>query len=354
MGYMILAVWLILLPFCAGGIFRTVKNKNMSLSAQWLWGQFFLWSVFQVIAVYFILQQGDLSEVVRIYTVVAVCAATSGLLATAGMWIKEYRSGANKAFVWIRPCRERGTATLVVIFAVLWLVQMLAIIFLAVSDGDDAYYMAIASVAENSGNMYTANVYSFGNMELTYRYALAPFPIWIAFLSRISGVHTLIIGHVILGLVLVTMSYVIYAQTGRELFGENRKKRLLLLIFIAILYIWGNTSSHTAESFLLLRSRQGKALVAGIVFPAMICLIIKIGRALEQQRKITAENYFLAAMIILTGCLGSTLGGSLVILLWSSALLLLAICYRKWRLLPAGVLSAVPGLVYAILYLMNE
>ena len=363
MGYVILFGWLILLPFCAGGLFRTVKNKNMSLSAQWLWGQFYLWAIFQVVAVYFILKEGTLTEVMRVYVIVSVCAAVSGLIATGktamdtgslgrwslrGLWTKGDKPDTNGGTMW-----KKEEIIPAVIFALLWLAQMLAIIFLAVNDGDDAYYMAIANVAESADTMYTANVYAFGNTELTYRYALAPFPIWIAFLSKISGVHTLVIGHVILGLILVTMSYVIYARTGRELFGENRCKRWMLLVFVAILYIWGNTSSHTAESFLLLRTRQGKALVAGLVFPAMICLIIKMGRCLEEQKKISAENYLLAMMIILTGCLGSTLGGSLVILLWGSALLLLAIGYRKWSLLWAGVLSAVPGIIFAILYLIR-
>ena len=57
--------------------------------------------------------------------------------------------------------------------------------------------------------------------------------------------------------------------------------------------------------------------------------------------------------VILTGCLGSTLGGALVILLWASAMLLLAIGYKRWSLLLFGAMSAVPGFLYAVLYLIN-
>lgn len=347
MGYLILFLWLIVLPLCAGGLFRTKQNR-ISLGGQWLWGQFCLWAVFQVIAVYFILRQGTLDEVIGINIMATACMALGGLFATWKLWTNGYKLICKEQFLWIRQHK-----LLVGVFTALWLVQMLAIMFLAVNDGDDAYYMAIASVAESSGNMYTANVYAFGGTELNYRYALAPFPIWIAFLSKISGVHTLIIGHVILGMILVTMSYVIYAQIGREFFGDNYRKRIQMLIWVAVLFIWGNTSSHTAESFLLLRSRQGKALVAGLVFLAMIYLLIKIGHALEQRMKITVQEYLLAAMIILAGCLGSTLGGVLVILLWGSGLLFLAIGYKKWLLLPAGILSTVPGLVFAAIYLLN-
>ena len=345
MGYMMLFLWLMILPFCAGGLFCTKINR-ISFGGQWLWGQFLLWAVFQIIAVYYILKQGSLEDVIRAHWMVTAVIALGGLATVLKLWIDGYKPIHKESFSWIKEHK-----LLVGVFVTLWLVQMVALIFLAVNDGDDAYYMAIASVAESSGNMYTANVYAFGGTELTYRYALAPFPIWIAFLSKISGVHTLVIGHIILGMTLVTMSYVIYAQIGKELFGDNYRKRIQMLIWIAVLFIWGNTSSHTAESFLLLRSRQGKALVAGLVFPAMIYLLIKVGHALEQNRKILFREYLLATAIILTGCLGSTLGGVLVILLWGSGLLFLAIGYKKWTLLPLGMLSIVPGLVFTVIYL---
>lgn len=347
MGYLILFLWLIVLPVCAGGLFQT-KQQSISLSGQWLWGQFCLWTAFQVTAVYFILKHGTLEEVIFVYTVVAVVIAAVGLITTKRMWTKGHKPIRREKVLWIKECRF-----LVGVFVLLWLAQMAAMLFLAVNDGDDAYYMAIANVAESSESMYTANVYAFGGTELNYRYALAPFPIWIAYLAKISGVHTLTLGHVILGMMLVTMSYVIYAQIGKELLGDNCRKRMQMLIFVEVLFIWGNTSSHTAESFLLLRSRQGKALVAGLVFPAMMYLLIKIGHALEQQRSISLKDFILAAVIILTGCLGSTLGGALIILLWGSGLFFLAIGYKKWHLLPAGVLSTVPGLIYAVIYFLN-
>lgn len=356
MGYLVLFVWLIVLPFCAGGLFGglqsrkegSVQKYSLSVTGRWLWGQFLLWAVFQIVAVYFILTNGELGDMIPVYVICSIVVGALGLFVTGRMWTKGDKSLTKGAFLWIKEQK-----VLTGIFLVLWIVQMAALLVLAVNDGDDAFYMAVAEEARESGALYTANVYSFGSTGLNYRYAMAPFPIWIAFLAKISGVHTLVIGHLVLGVVLVTMSYVIYAEIGRVLFGENYQKRLQMLILIAVLYIWGNTSSHTAESFLLLRSRQGKALVAGLVFPAMVYLLLKIGKTLEQRGRIAWENYLLATAIILTGCLGSTLGGALVILLWASALLLLAMGYRKGSLLLWGVLCTLPGLVYALLYLLN-
>jgi len=366
MGYVILFGWLILLPICVGSIFGFRQKDKITLAVRWMQGQFLLWAIFQVVAVYYILIMGKLSQVTRVYIIVAGLLAGTGLLLELGAFVKWAgkekaqwslvdcsRNIVHKSMHGLRNMWTKDTKVLAIVFGLLWLTQMLAILLLAVNDGDDAFYMAVANVAQSSDTMYVANVYSFGGTELTYRYALAPFPIWIAFLARISGLHTLVIGHIILGMVLITLSYIIYAQAGKVLFGDDRRKCLLFLIFIAVLYIWSNTSSHTPESFLLLRSRQGKALVAGIVFPAILCLVLQIGRLLEHKQKVTVRYYIIAATVILTGCLGSTLGGGLVILLWGSALLLLAIGYRRWTLILPGILSVLPGSVYALLYLLK-
>lgn len=357
MGYLILFGWLIVLPICAGAVLSSAWGKTScsehtteySVLAQWICGQVLLWAIFQVISVYFVLQQGTLSDVVRCYTIAAVAFGIAGICRIVVSYRKKDISFYTAQYDWMK--QQRG---LVMLFAALWLVQMVLLVCLAVNDGDDSFYMAVAQKAEEANSLYTANVYAYGATELNYRYALAPFPIWIAYLSRISGVHTLVIGHIVLGIVLVTMSEVAYAQIGNALFGKDHKKRMQFLIFVSLLYIWGNTSSHTAESFLLLRSRQGKALVAGVVFPIMFALLLRIGTALEQKHKLSGSVWIFAASVMLSACLGSTLGGALVILLWASALFLMAVGYRKIYLLIWGAMSAVPPLLYALLYLMNR
>lgn len=351
----ILLLYLIPIPMVVGRLFKTKLNK-ISWAQQWVYGQFALWAVFQVLAVYFILQKESLDKLVKanniavqILVLLAVIKAVIWRSANANAKVKS----TLKVKVQALFARVGTYKWWYLIFVALYVVQMVGILFLQVNDGDDAYHMAIANVAESSGNMYTANVYAFGNTTLTYRYALAPFPIWISYLSRISGVHSLTIAHLILGLMLITMSYVIYAASAKELFGDNKKKRLQFLCAVALLYIWGNTSSHTAESFLMLRSRQGKALVAGLVFPAIVYLLIHIGRKLEQKQKISLAQYIIAMCVILSGFLGSALGGSLVALLWGVALLFLAIGYKNMKVLIFGTLSALPGLIYAALYLMH-
>lgn len=357
MGYLVLLLYLTILPCIVGRLFYTKQNK-ITMAQQWVYGQFALWALFQVLAAYYVLCEKSLDQLIKangFVVQVLILLVAIKVISTKNFVNTTWKTACNSVKnAWGELCLLwKSYQGLLIIFLILCTIQILGILFLQVNDGDDAYHMAIANIAESSGNMYTANVYAFGNTTLPYRYALAPFPIWIACLSRMSGIHTLTIAHVVLGIFLVTMSYVIYAQSAKQLFGENKKKCLQFLCIIALLIIFGNTSSHTAESFLLLRSRQGKALVAGIVFPMLVCLILHIGKKLEQKRMAGFQPFAVAMVVILTGFLGSTLGGSLVLLLWSSATLFLAIGYKNCKVLLGGIFSAIPGLLYAVLYLLH-
>lgn len=347
MGYIIIFLWLVILPVFAGGICTAFEKEN-SISALWLKGQFLLWAVFQAVAVPFILQERNLSELMLVYMAVSLLLGAAG-----GCFLLAKRKHVHKCTIsairlWTKPQKILAAA-----FILLWLIQMCMLFILAVNDGDDAFYMAVANISRVGGSMYTTIPYSYGSAELNYRYALAPFPVWIACLSRLSGVHTLILGHILLGILCITMSYLIYYEMGKTLFAQHRTGLLLFMFFIAILYLWGNTSSHTPESFLILRSRQGKALVAGVVFPALVCLLAKIGHRLDRKERVGFGYYFTGMTVLLTGCLGSTLGGALILLLWGSSLFIFSLSYRKISVLLGGALSGAPVLLYIMLYLTH-
>ena len=82
-------------------------------------------------------------------------------------------------------------------------------VFLRYADGDDAYYVAVSTITESSNTMYKVQPYSMGNTLLDTRHSLAPFPIWIAFLARISGCHPSFVAHIAVSFTLIFMTYVI-------------------------------------------------------------------------------------------------------------------------------------------------
>ncbi len=65
----ILLLYLIPVPLVIGSLFKTKLNK-LSILQQWMAGQFALWAVFQVLAVYFILGKEPLDTLVAVNNLV--------------------------------------------------------------------------------------------------------------------------------------------------------------------------------------------------------------------------------------------------------------------------------------------
>ncbi len=316
-----------------------VDTKSFSVLKTWVYGQLMLWALFQVVAVPFILWEKNLSELLPVYLVVCSIFIGCGSI----QWIRN-----RKAIVW-KPSKSSLPRT---IFILLLVIQCIAMIVLAINDGDDAYYMAIASIAESGGSMYTANPYAVGTVILNPRYALAPFPIWIASLSRVTGVHVLSLGHIYLGIVSLLLCYGIYHMMGKLLFEKNRKYLDSFMLFISVLILWGNTSSRTAESFLLIRSRQGKSLVSAIVIPMIFYLLILMGKQIHENQKMGLRYYLIATAVLLTACLGSSMGSALGVVLFLSGAFLLTLAYKRYQILLLSCLCAIPSGCYILAYLI--
>ncbi|MCD8327434.1 MAG: DUF6077 domain-containing protein [Lachnospiraceae bacterium] len=367
MGYLILIFWLLVLPVCAGSLFQ--YHNGFDPGMRFVKGQFLLWAVFQLVTVPVILGGGTLETVMAFYLPPCFLLALLGLIFMIRRkeWTKipffsrgkREKSAKASAFtggerIKTSAVMHGGREEFLLLFAVLalWLFQMGIVVTQAIYDGDDSFYMAVANLANTNGSLYQVNPYSMGSMELNYRYILAPFPVWVALLARVSGLHTLTVGHVALGISLISMSYLIYWQIGRELF-EKKVSRLRFMLCLCLLYLWGNTSIHTAESFLITRSRQGKALVCGLVLPAFVGVLLHMGNALDQKEKISPQVWIYASCIMLTGCLGSAFGGAIVLLFWGGLNLMWLIAYRRIRSFGLAIVSALPAAAFSLLYLLQ-
>ena len=92
-------------------------------------------------------------------------------------------------------------------------------------DGDDAYYVAQAVIAEQTDVLYRILPYTGLTTALDYRHALASLPIWEAYLARMTGIHPAIIAHSVLPLVLIPLTYLVYYRIGMRLLGKHRSGR---------------------------------------------------------------------------------------------------------------------------------
>ncbi len=345
----ILAFLLYGLPVVVGGFLSSMARENggsnrYSLPFLWIGGQMMLWAVFQLVCVPFVLKEKEFHQVVTVF------GGLSVLLAIAG------------TVLWLRDSRKRlhvvasGKAKMSYLWIVFWLLfafQLVQAVRLAYGDGDDAYYVAVSTITEDAETMYRKLPYTGGSAEVDIRHGLAPFPIWIAFLARISGVRAVSVAHVAMPLMLIPMTYGIFYLLGREILRNREKLLAPFMIMTAVLVLFGDYSMYTMEHFMLARSRQGKAVLGSIVFPMLLFLLLLLLNRLQEKKKISLVYWVLLCSVILTGCLCSTMGAFLLCLMVAVTGICAAVSYRNWKVLIPLALCCIPCVCYMLLYVVG-
>lgn len=348
----ILAALLLILPVCAGSVFAYADKREGNVLFRWLGGQFLLWAGFQLICVPFILRERPFSEMVTMYWIfIAVL-----LLSAAAVGIRRAVMKTGKISL-LYPRSVKRSFSDILLWGIFWgvlLFQLFQAVSSTYADGDDAFYVALSSITANSDTMYQILPYVGGATMLDSRHGLAPFPMWIAFLAKASGMRAVTLAHVVLPVVLISMTYGIFYLIVVRLFSEKDGKRPLFLIFTELLVIFGDYSIYTTENFMIARSRQGKAALGSIVIPFLFLLLLILLRRLQENESISGYLYLLLGAAVMTGCLCSSLGALLCGMLVGIAGLLGCFCFRKARILLPLAVCCIPCLCYAFLYMILE
>ena len=338
-----LAVLVLVLPVCVGNCFAAVDKPHKNIVFLWISGQILLWAGFQVICVPVILTEGRLEKVVLWYGVYI----TGLLVVSAVLWFRNHKG--PKAVWTQKPDRE--AVILWVIFGVLLLLQLVLAVVMVYNDGDDAYYVAISTAAQESGKMYQKLPYTGMSTELDVRHGLAPFPIWIAWLSQMTGIATVTVAKTLLPVALISMTYGVFYLIGSR--GLSQGKNLpLFLICTEVLVLFGDYSFYTVENFMIARSRQGKAALGSILIPMIFFLLLILFRRLQEKQKITVGFWILLTAVMTSCCLASTMGALLACMLVGVAGICGAIAYQNRKLLLPLAACCVPCIIYAGMYLV--
>ncbi len=271
----VLLVWILILPFCIGTIpVRWMKEEKRSMGVILLAGYLIVWPLCWLVTVpcTLLITYDSFLFMVPIYTVLLA------VFAAAGIWgmIRDRKAGRSW---WRRPeaCR-RGREEILYwcLFAVLVAWQLFHAFTMTSFDGDDAEYVAQSLVTVQSDSMYRVMPYTGGSTALDVRHSLAVLPIWIAYLGRISGIHTTILAHSMLPHLLIPLTYVVFYEIGKQLFKEKKEQLPVFMSVMALLQLFGNVSIYTNETFFLTRTWQGKAVAASLILPLTICLLLWI------------------------------------------------------------------------------
>lgn len=342
---LILGIFLILIPGMTGAMFWPVCREENKFIFGWISGQLLLWAGFECICVPMILAQKSFGQVMQSFMLFTMAL----LLLSAGVCLR--RACGRKASSEVRrTVKGKHFSALWYVFFLLLALQMFLLVYLSYEEGDDAYYVAISSISVDADNMYMKHPYTGGATSLDVRHALAPFPIWISVLAKLSGMAAVSVAHVALPLVLLPMAYGLYFLLGERILKERRQQLPHFMILVEILVIFGGYSVYTTENFLLVRSAQGKAVLGNIIIPFLFLLLHMLMEHLEKGGPLGAGYWILLLALMTSGCLCSTLGSFLLCMLAGITGICAAVCYRKWRFLPPLLGCMVIPAGFAILY----
>ncbi len=356
-------LWTILLPFLTGLFWAEKKESCQGSLLQSLFcGVFVEFALFEALAIPMVFLKCSLWQLSFVWLAISLVLAGVSVYHKRKSVFHHRKTnpsdGCEDAFSKdggrIRICSAvkrfsvRFTPLLAVILVCI-LLQVVYITFNQHIDDDDAYYVATAVTAKETNtlmqyNPYTGNLYK----SLPTRYVLSAWPLYLAVLSTLTGgLHPTLIAHFLLPALVVVFAYLIYALIGRELFpGDFRKQDLFLLLIVLILSFSG-FSIYSGGTFLFIRSWQGKALVAGIIQPAIFYLCRCAMRESGDRM-----DWNLLFCVVISACMFSSMGVLLSIVPVGVYALVYGLTQKQWRYLPYAMLSCSGAFVCGLAYIL--
>lgn len=331
-------------PFLLGMVpVKYMNNFQKTPAMAYLCGWFVSFSVFELVSVPFILLERSFTEVVVVYSIVI-----SGILVIS-VWCGR---SVMKCFL---PDKEKmkqipfWTRVGWIVALLLIAAQLFASVFLEYYDGDDSYYIAQSVMTNTFDTMYLRDNYTGYPYQLDIRHALSPTPIYIAWMSRISGIHPAIIAHSVLAPAWLLLAYCVYGQIGKRLLAKNKEWQPLFLIFLAVWLTFGNVSIYTAETFMMTRTWQGKGLMAGVILPALLLCLIYLS-----DKKPRAGSWLLFIMVILSAVFATSVSFMLVPTVVGLAAVLIGWLKKSAKMVLLMGACCLPCILIAVCYLVNR
>jgi hypothetical protein len=343
-----ISVWLA--SFIIGrGFFPCISKKASFLAS--VCGLMILWALFFVTAIPVIIFQSD-TVGMNVITLVYGVLVSLTVLVSLGMLIKRIAKKEDKL---IPPPFVLDIHEILYLALFLGIVafQLYKAVFFAYADGDDAYYVAISQSVSGKGDfnsLYTNDPYTGFYIGTAYRYALAPFPIWIAFFARVFSVNAATVAHVCMPVILIPITYVIYNAIAVKLFTDNRTKRYMFLCLISVFVMFSRYSLYSAEVFLLTRTRQGKEALANIIVPFLIYIFLDIAK--EEEYKISVKNYIMIILIALSAALTSVFGNLLVLIALFANFVYSFLKHAPLKEKIKAASLAIPGVIMLLLFVV--
>ncbi len=271
-------LFMICVPFCAGLLpTRMLSKDRRSYGFVFVNGYICSIIVFEFLYLCFVLAGSTSAKLLTpVYGVVMLLYAVASAV-FGGRIIKD--------------CEKNRKDNKITFFMVLFFVfvagQFAMRLLQQVSDGDDAFFVATANISAQSGYMNYIQPYTgMVTQVVDKRHVLSGLPVWIAVLSRLTGMHASVMAHCIIGIVVLILHYCIVYETAALLFGEKKEPLWIFCFMAALFNVFGNVSLYTPQTFLMTRTWQGKTMLANLAVPLCFLLLLMLYRNRKEAESV--------------------------------------------------------------------
>ena len=337
----ILMVLVLPVPFLLGFIpVKYMNSLQRTPAMTYVCGWFVSFFVFELTAVPFILLEKSFTSLVVTYTILIA------ILLAVSIW--QGRQVFDMLLSNMKDGFKQPVSVKIgwIVVFVLIAAQMAYAILYEYYDGDDAYYIATAVLADGFDTMYLRDAYTGYIYDLDARHAFSPTPIYQAWLSRLSGIAPATVAHSVLAPVWLMFMYCIYAQIGNRLLWNKKNYRPVFMILIAVWFMFGNISLYTAETFAMTRTWQGKGMMAGMVIPALLLCLIYLA-----QEECSKGMWILLVCVIVSAVFATSISFMIVPTVVGTSAVLTGIRNHSIKHLLKMIACCIPCILLAVCYL---
>lgn len=315
------------------------KQKRITLGECYVRGYVLMFSAFQVIALIVFFMDLPLHTLTEIFMIFMILFILLALVCRREQFIYGFRN----TFSLKRPSWPLMAALILI------LVQTLICGLFMHLDQDDAFYVGTAVTSVNTDSIFKYDCYTGTEYNvLPSRYILSPFPIFLAVLSQITGIHATIIAHTAFPFFFIPLSYYIYWLIGKQMFRGEKKQSAVFLLLVVVVQLFSYYSVYTPGAFLLFRIWQGKAVLANILLPG----IFYAGILLFDKERLEKYDWMFMVCLATASCLVSTMGFMLAPIMIGFIGLLCAIRKKSAKILFGAFCSCIPNIIFSILYVI--
>lgn len=333
----VLLLLILCVPCILGIAFFHMLRMKVTIKMEYAFGWLVMLALFETVTVPLTFAERSLTEVTWIYTIciMLLCGLYFGIC----IWKKEK--------IWKYNFNIPDFNLYAVFAIIFFLLQIVVAVFGVHMDADDAYYIGTANTSLSTDTLFLIEPDTgYASYGMNSRYVFSALMVFWAYLSRITGIHPLIITHTIIPVVFISISYILWWEVGKCLLKEN-EKRWVFFLLVNVINIFGNTSVFTQSSFLLFRIWQGKALLPNIILPAFLLFFMKLYK--NGSIRIQWLTVFITA---LAACCCSSIAVPLGIVTIVAGSCILVLRKRQCNILLYGMFSCIPCLVIGIAYLI--